>query len=135
MENGVATRRGDGGSTADQRAAPRSAPHAGHRQGNRRSTDRGGGKANATEAQNLKDQLELAKAVATLDQDEVDDAQQDLMTAGGNPQSGFDEMIRQHEAASKASDTLRITITPLVIKPGLVAEFSTWQRCATSVWR
>ena len=85
------------------------------------------GKANATEAPKLKDQLELAKAVATLDQDEVDDAQQDLMSAGGNPQSGFDDMIRQHEAASKASDTLRITITPLVIKPGLVAEFSTWQ--------
>jgi mechanosensitive ion channel-like protein len=85
------------------------------------------GKANATEAQKLREQLELAKAVATLDQDEVDDAQQDLMSAGGNPQSGFDDMIRQHEAASKASDTLRITITPLVIKPGLVAEFSMWQ--------
>ena len=84
-------------------------------------------KAGATDAQKLKDQLELAKAVATLDQDEVDDAQQDLMTAGGNPQSGFDEMIRQHEAASKASDTLRIVITPLVIKPGLVSEVSTWQ--------
>ena len=84
-------------------------------------------KANAADAQRLNDQLELAKAIATLDQDEVDDAQQDLMTAGGNPQSGFDEMIRQHEAASKASDTLRITITPLVIKPGLVAEFSTWR--------
>ena len=84
-------------------------------------------KANATEAQKLTDQLELAKAVATLDQDEVDDAEQDLMTAGGNPQSGFDEMIRQHEAASKASDTLRIVVAPLVIKPGLVSEISTWQ--------
>ena len=84
-------------------------------------------KAAPAEAQKLNDQLELAKAVATLDQDEVDDAQQDLMSAGGNPQSGFDEMIKQHEAASKASDTLRITITPLVIKPGLVSEVSTWQ--------
>jgi hypothetical protein len=84
-------------------------------------------KAGPAEAQRINDQLELAKAVATLDQDEVDDAQQDLMSAGGNPQAGFDDMIKQHEAASKASDTLRITITPLVIKPGLVAEISTWQ--------
>jgi hypothetical protein len=84
-------------------------------------------KASAADAQKLKDQLELAKAVATLDQDEVDDAQQDLVSAGGNPQSGFDEMIRQHEAASQASDTLRIATTPLVIKPGLVSEFSAWQ--------
>ena len=84
-------------------------------------------KAAPAEAQRLNDQLELAKAVATLDQDEVDDAQQDLMSAGGNPQSGFDEMIKQHEAASKASDTLRIMTAPLVIKPGLVSEISTWQ--------
>jgi len=84
-------------------------------------------KASAADAQKLKDQLELAKAVATLDQDEVDDAQQDLVSAGGNPQSGFDEMIRQHEAASQASDPLRIATTPLVIKPGLVSEFSAWQ--------
>jgi len=84
-------------------------------------------KASATDAQKLKEQLELAKAVATLDQDEVDDAQQDLVSAGGNPQSGFDEMIRQHEAASQASDTLRIATTPLVIKSGLVSEVSMWQ--------
>jgi len=84
-------------------------------------------KASATDVEKLKEQLELAKAIATLDQDEVDDAQQDLVSAGGVPQSGFDEMIRQHEAVSQASDTLRIATTPLVIKPGLVSEFSTWQ--------
>jgi hypothetical protein len=42
-----------------------------------------------TEAPRLKDQLELAKAIATLDQDAVDDAQKDLMSVGGNPQSGL----------------------------------------------
>jgi small-conductance mechanosensitive channel len=85
-------------------------------------------KASVTDAPKLNDQLELAKAIATLDQDAVDDAQQDLMTAGGNPQSGFDEMIRDHEAASKSSDTLRsITTTPLVVKPGLVSHVLAWQ--------
>ena len=84
-------------------------------------------KASVTEAPRLKDQLELAKAIATLDQDAVDDAQQDLMSAGGNPQSGFDEMIRQHEAASQLSDTLRVATAPLVIKPGLVSHALAWQ--------
>ena len=84
-------------------------------------------KARSADAERLGNQLELAKAVAALDQDEVDDAKQDLVSAGGNPQSGFDDMIRQHEAVSQVSDTLRIAITPLVIKPGLVAEVSVWE--------
>ena len=84
-------------------------------------------KASVIEAPRLNDQLELAKAIATLDQDAVDDAQQDLMGAGGNPQSGFDEMIRQHEAASQSSDTLRVATAPLVIKPGLLAHGLAWQ--------
>jgi hypothetical protein len=84
-------------------------------------------KASVTEAPRLEDQLELAKAIATLDQDAVDDAQQDLMSVGGNPQSGFDDMIRQHEAASQSSDTLRIATTPLVIKPGLLSHVVMWR--------
>jgi mechanosensitive ion channel-like protein len=84
-------------------------------------------KASVTEAPRLADQLELAKAIATLDQDAVDDAQQDLMSVGGNPQSGFDEMIRQHEATSQSSDTLRIATAPLVIKPGLLSHVLAWQ--------
>jgi len=84
-------------------------------------------KAGVAEAPRLNDQLELAKAIATLDQDAVDDAQQDLMSVGGNPQSGFDEMIRQHEAASQSSDTLRIATAPLVIKPGLMSHVLAWQ--------
>jgi hypothetical protein len=84
-------------------------------------------KAKVTDTPRLRDQLELAKAMATLDQDEVDDAQQDLLSAGGNPQSGFDEMIRQHDAASQASDTLRVAIAPIAIKPGLLSQLSAWQ--------
>jgi hypothetical protein len=89
-------------------------------------------KASVTEAPRLEDQLELAKAIATLDQDAVDDAQQDLMNAGGNPQSGFDDMIRQHEAASQASDTLRIT-TDSSASPGCWRTSWSGERCATTV--
>jgi hypothetical protein len=84
-------------------------------------------RASVADAARMKDQLELAKAMSTLDQDEVDDAEQDLVTAGGNPQTGFEEMIRQHDAASQASDTLRIAVTPFDIKPGLVSQVSAWQ--------
>jgi len=84
-------------------------------------------KAGVIEAPRLEDQLELAKAIATLDQDAVDDAQQDLISVGGNPQSGFDEMIRQHEATSQSSDTLRLATEPLVSKPGLLAQLLEWR--------
>ena len=84
-------------------------------------------RASVADAARMKDQLELAKAMSTLDQDEVDDAEQDLVTAGGNPQTGFQEMIQQHDAASQASDTLRIAVTPFDIKPGLVSQVSAWQ--------
>ncbi len=83
-------------------------------------------KAAPADAARLSDQLALANAMATLDQDEVDDAQQDLITAGGNPQAGFDDMIKQHDAASQSLDTLHITTAPLVIKPGLLSHLSTW---------
>ncbi len=49
------------------------------------------------------------------------------MSVGGNPQSGFDEMIRQHEAAAQSSDTLRIATAPLVIKPGLLSHVLAWR--------
>jgi small-conductance mechanosensitive channel len=84
-------------------------------------------KASVTEEPRLKGQLELATAIATLDQDAVDDAQEDLISVGGNPQSGFEDMIKQHEAVSQSSDTLRITTTPLVIRPGLLSHILEWK--------
>jgi len=65
-------------------------------------------KAGGVKKDALDDQLDLAKAQLELDQDEVDDAKQDLVRAGGDPQSRIQAMVDEHEAASKVSDTTKI---------------------------
>jgi len=84
------------------------------------------GKANPLEANALGDRLELAKAQVALDQDEADDAKQDLMRAGGDPQGRVQELVAQHEAASKSSDSTRVTVTAAGDAPGLVHYARTW---------
>jgi small-conductance mechanosensitive channel len=46
------------------------------------------------------DQLDVAKAQMELDQDEVDDAQEDLLRAGGNPRARIQLLLQEHEAGS-----------------------------------
>ena len=50
----------------------------------------------------LSAELELVKAQAELDQDEVDDAAQDLDRVGGNPGDRLQQMAKEHEAAAHA---------------------------------
>ncbi len=47
---------------------------------------------------NLQDQIDVAKAQADLDQDELDDANEDLDQAGGDPQSKIKRLQAEHEA-------------------------------------
>lgn len=47
---------------------------------------------------NLQDQIDVAKAQANLDQDELDDASEDLEQAGGDPQSKIKRLQEEHEA-------------------------------------
>lgn len=54
----------------------------------------------------LQDQLDLAQAQQQLDQDEVTQADSDLMQAGGNVHQRIRQMQEQHEAASHARPTL-----------------------------
>lgn len=84
-------------------------------------------KANPTEAQSLNDRLNLAKAQAALDQDEVDDASQDLIRAGGDPQGQMQAMVDEHEAASKASDSIRVNVTSAIRPHGLLSTFGAWR--------
>ncbi len=57
--------------------------------------------ATAPESQkdNLQDQIDVAKAQADLDQDEVDDAAADLEQAGGDPQSKIKRLKAEHDAS------------------------------------
>lgn len=83
--------------------------------------------AKASDTQGLHDRLQLAQAMATLDLEELADAQQDLARAGGDPQARMQAMIAEHQASSKGTDSLRVVITPATDRPGLIHRLGTWQ--------
>jgi small-conductance mechanosensitive channel len=56
-------------------------------------------KASDDKKETLQQQLELAEAQLDLDKDELDDARQDLMRAGGDPQSAIQRERDEHEAS------------------------------------
>ena len=60
--------------------------------------------ANAAETakDDLQDQLDVAKAQLELDQDELDDAKQDLLRTGANPQGKIQQLLQEHEAGAHA---------------------------------
>jgi len=60
--------------------------------------------AAATESQKngLRDELELAQSQLDLDKDELEEADQDLVAAGGNPQKRIEAMVQEHDAQVKA---------------------------------
>ncbi|MFI5311763.1 MAG: mechanosensitive ion channel domain-containing protein [Gemmatimonadales bacterium] len=79
-------------------------------------------KASPAAAESLDDRLNLAKAQAALDQDEADDARQDLRRAGGDPQGRMEDLIAEHDAASKSSDSVRVVVTNPVAVRGLIRQ-------------
>ena len=74
----------------------------------------------------INDQLDLAKARLELDHDEADDAREDLIHAGGDPQGRMQSIVQEHEAASKGSDSIRVRITAKVDADGLVQQAQMW---------
>jgi small-conductance mechanosensitive channel len=83
-------------------------------------------KATGSRKDTLDDQLDLAKAQLELDQDEVDDAKQDLIVAGGDPQGRIQTMVEEHEAASQSSDTTKVLVSAPAETRGLVRHFQQW---------
>ena len=83
-------------------------------------------KATGEKRDALDDQLDVAKAQLELDQDEVDDAKQDLIRAGGDPQGRIQTIVEEHEAASHVADSLKVTVTALVEMRGLIHRFQQW---------
>jgi small-conductance mechanosensitive channel len=95
-------------------------------------------KASGSKKDALDDQLDLAKAQFELDQDEVDEAKQDLIHAGGDPQGRIQTMVEQHEAASHSSDTTHITVSEPEEERGLihrVQQWSAWHQKQLQLWR
>src|SRR5712664_1133713 len=95
-------------------------------------------KASGSKKDALDDQLDLAKAQLELDQDEVDEAKQDLIHAGGDPQGRIQAMLEQHEAASHASDSTHVTISEPAEPRGLIhhlQQWSAWHQKQLQLWR
>src|SRR6266481_3091937 len=95
-------------------------------------------KASGLKKDALDDQLDLAKAQLELDQDEVDEAKQDLIHAGGDPQGRIQTMVEQHEAASHSSDTTHVTVSEPEEARGLihrVQQWSAWHQKQLHLWR
>jgi len=84
-------------------------------------------KANATMVQTIDDRLNLARAQASLDQDEVDDARADLIRSGGDPQGRMQAMVDEHDAASRASDSVRVNLSTPAPAVGLIGQIEALQ--------
>ncbi len=84
-------------------------------------------KATPANVQAARDQLALARAQITLDQDEVDDARADLRRAGGDPQGRMQDMIQQHTEASASSDSVHVNVTTQATPRGLVNRINSLQ--------
>jgi len=83
-------------------------------------------KASGAQKDTLDTRLDLVKAELELRQDEVDDAKQDLIRAGGDPQDRIQAMVQEHEAASRSSDATKVTVSEPTEPHGLIQRFQQW---------
>ena len=65
-------------------------------------------------------QLDLAKARLEVGQDEVDDARNDLIHAGGDPQGRVQALVQEHADASRNADSLHLKAVAPLDPDGLV---------------
>ena len=83
-------------------------------------------KATGDQKDSLEDQLDIANAQQELDQDEVEDAKQDLIRAGGDPQDRIQAMVAEHEASTKATETALAATTTPSEERGLIHRATQW---------
>src|ERR1700736_3590648 len=88
-----------------------------------------GALAQAKEAQKdaLQDELNLAQSQLELDKDELEEANQELVAAGGNPQKQIEAMAEEHEAQDKAR-AVPSTAPARAEKHGSLSRFLDWVR-------
>jgi small-conductance mechanosensitive channel len=95
-------------------------------------------KATGDKKDSLDDQLDLANAQQELDQDEVDDARQDLIRAGGDPQDRIQAMVKDHEASTHATEAALAAAQTPVEERGLIHRAAQWwalHRKQLILWR
>ncbi len=83
-------------------------------------------KATGAQADRMDNELQQAKVQAQLDQDEVDNAKQELALAGGDTQGRIEQLMREHEAASRIADSMTVSATTQPEVEGLVHQYAQW---------
>ncbi len=83
-------------------------------------------KTAGAEADRLDNELQQAKVQLQLDQDDVDNAKQDLVLAGGDTQGRIEELMREHESASRIADSTRVNAATPSEVAGLVHRYVQW---------
>ncbi len=86
--------------------------------------------ASERDRDSIQEQLDLTQAQLELDEDEVDDAQQDLSRAGGDPKSRIQHLLDDHEAAehqTAANNPSGRTAEPNASAGNLLSQFTAWR--------
>jgi small-conductance mechanosensitive channel len=85
--------------------------------------------AKAAQKDALQDELDLAQSQLELDKDELDEANQDLVDAGGNPRQQIEIMVQEHDASTKAHPAAAKTAVPEpgVLGNGSLGKFKAWR--------
>jgi small-conductance mechanosensitive channel len=83
-------------------------------------------KAKGEKQEQLQDNLAIAQEDLNLAQDEVDDAKQDLIRAGGDPEDRIQQMEQEHKAAEKSGITTATNVTELQYLAGLMHRYQEW---------
>jgi small-conductance mechanosensitive channel len=76
----------------------------------------------------LEDDLALSQGDLDLAQDEVDDAKQDLIRAGGDPEDRILQLQDAHKAAEKTGVTAATNVAPPQYLPGLIHRYQEFSR-------
>ena len=74
----------------------------------------------------IQDRLELAQSQVELEQDEVQQANQDLLQAGGNAHQRIQMMQQEHEAAEHTAAVAAPAASPLAGLQGMVGRVRAW---------
>jgi small-conductance mechanosensitive channel len=83
-------------------------------------------KASGDRKDALEDDVAVAQEDLNLAQDEVDDAKQDLIRAGGDPESHIQEMQKAHKSTEKDSETSIPSVSYAPEPPGLIHRVRQW---------
>jgi small-conductance mechanosensitive channel len=88
-------------------------------------------KASGAKKDSLDNQLQQANVQVELDQDEVDNAKEELSDAGGDAQGRIEELVKEHDAASKVADSTSVNTSTPPDLHGMIHHYERWSELHT----